>query len=123
MSKMLRMTTQEYQARTVKRPKYGNKKKMVNGMEFDSTKEARRYQDLALMQEAGQIRSLRRQVPYGIYIKGQHICGWLADFVYEELIADIWRHRVEDTKGWKTDVYRLKKKLVEAEYGFKILET
>lgn len=121
----LRMTTEEYNARALKKqPRVKNtKRKLVNGIEFDSTREARRYQDLALMQTAGQIRDLRRQVPYPIYIKGIFICDWRADFVYEQAEPDRWIRIVEDSKGWKTDVYKLKKKMIEAEYGFRIKET
>lgn len=71
------------------------------------------------MQRAGQITELRRQVPYVIEINGKHICKWIADFVY---LKDGIEH-VEDSKGFKTPEYRLKRKLVEAIYGFRILET
>ena len=119
----MRLTPQQYLDLKSKKNKYGAKKKMVNGIEFDSTKEARRYQDLMLMQQAGQIRELRRQVPYPIYIRGKLICQWFADFVYKEDASQPEFTTVEDCKGHKTEIYRLKKKMVEAEYGFKILET
>lgn len=121
MSRGLRLSEQQFASKSFgkKKPKYGNRKKVIDGIEFASTKEALRYQDLALMQSGGQINMLRRQVPYPIYIKGQKICDWLADFVYLENGRVI----VEDSKGHKTDVYKLKKKMVEAEYGFRILET
>lgn len=95
------------------------RKKVVNGLLFDSTREARRYQDLALMQQAGQITGLRRQVSFPILINGVKVCEWRADFVYLEAGREV----VEDSKGWKTDIYKLKKKLVEASFSFKILET
>lgn len=95
------------------------KRKVVNGIEFDSTREARRYQDLELMQHAGQISELRRQVPFDIRINDILVCTWYADFVYARGGIKI----VEDSKGWKTDIYKLKKKLVQASYGFSILET
>lgn len=131
MSRGLRLTPQEFASKSfgAKKPKYGNRKKIIDGIEFASTREALRYQDLALMQKAGQIRELRRQVPYPIYIKGAHICDWLADFAYIEpstamdVIKGNWRVVVEDSKGCKTPVYRLKKRMVEAEYGIKIRET
>lgn len=130
MRKMLRLSVADYERLhpTKKQPRVKNtRRKTVNGIEFDSTREARRYQDLALMQQAGQIRGLRRQVPFAIEIKGAHICEWRADFVYEE----IHKHngetarteRYEDSKGHRTEVYLLKKKMVEAYYGIKILET
>ena len=106
-------------AKAGKVSKYRNRKTAVDGIVFASAKEARRYQDLELMQHAGQISELRRQVPFPIYIKGNLICLWLADFSYMQNL----RHVVEDCKGFKTEIYRLKKKLVEAEYGIRILET
>lgn len=123
MSKMLRMSPAEFKARTIKKPKYGNKKKMVGGHMFDSTKEALRYQDLALMQEARQIRGLRRQVVFPIIVNKVHVCDWIADFVYDELVADLWRTRVEDVKGFRNEMFKLKRKLVQACYPFVILET
>ena len=126
MTGMLRMTAAEFKARALKKEcRIKNvRRKVVNGIEFDSTREARRHQDLMLMQQAGQITGLRRQVPFAIEINGVHVCVWIADFVY-------WQQdksgrnvkRVEDCKGWKTDVYKLKKKMVEAYYGFRIIET
>lgn len=129
MSRGLRLTPEQFASKSfgAKKPKYGNRKKMIDGIEFASTKEALRYQDLVLMQKAGTIRELRRQVPFPIYIKGVKICDWLADFVYDIRWGPPkepdWRRQVEDTKGMRTDVYKLKKKMVEAEYGFRIKET
>lgn len=99
--------------------KYNNKKVDLNGVEFDSTRECRRYQDLELMQRGGQIFELKRQVPYDITIDGAHICTWIADFTYRINGKQV----TEDVKGFKTPEYKLKKRLVEAIYGVKILET
>lgn len=121
----MRVTKEQFAALQNRRKpysKYGAKKVSFDGIEFDSTKEARRYQDLVLMQKAGQIRELRRQVPFEVTLNGVHICKWIADFVYHENTYECPRV-VEDCKGFKTDIYRLKKKLVEAKHGFKILET
>jgi hypothetical protein len=128
MSRGLRLTPEQFASKSfgAKKSKYGNRKKVIDGIEFASTREALRYQDLALMQRAGTIRKLCRQVPYPIYIKGKKICEWLADFVYQEPLdsaTDQWRTVVEDSKGCKTPVYRLKKKMVEAEYGIHIFES
>ena len=122
MSKSLRLTAEQYQAmRDKKLPRVRNvKRKMVNGIEFDSTREARRYQDLALMQTAGQIVNLRRQVPFEIRVNQVYICSWLADFTYTT--ADGCKI-VEDSKGFKTEIFKLKCRLVEAQYGIRILVT
>ena len=102
--------------------KYGNRK--VNG--FDSKKEANRYAELALMQRAGMIRNLQRQVKYELipsqYKDGKCIyrsCSYIADFVYEQNGQTV----VEDTKGFKTPEYIIKKKLMFQVHGIVIRET
>lgn len=109
--------------------KYNNKKTVVDGIVFDSRKEARRYQELLLMQRAGIIKNLQRQVKYVLipaqyesyerYGKnGQRLkdgrklvereCAYIADFVYEENGKTV----VEDTKGFKTKDFIIKRKLL-----------
>lgn len=121
------------------RNKYQSIKTTVNGIMFDSRKEARRYQELLLLQRAGVIRDLKIQVKYvlipaqyetyerygkkGHKLKdGQRLlekeCAYLADFVYEENGKMI----VEDTKGVKTKDYIIKRKLMLYFYGIKIKE-
>ena len=56
------------------RNKYGNKKTVVDGITFDSRKEAKRYQELKLLEKAGEIKDLRRQVKYEL-IPSQKING------------------------------------------------
>ena len=93
----------------------------VDGIKFHSRKEAARYQELQLMERAGEITDLKLQVKYSLDVNGVHICNYYADFVY-------WDYRfckliVEDTKGVKTGVYSLKKKLMKACHDIDILET
>lgn len=112
---------------TKKRSKYGNKKTIANGKVFDSGLEARRYTELELMQKAGQIRNLQRQVPYDIIINGEHICTYIADFVYEQhaQVGHIWRQQIEDTKSPPTrrkPDYVLKRKLMKACHDIEIRE-
>lgn len=107
--------------------KYHAKKTYLNGESFDSKKEARRYAELKLMQRAGAITDLQRQVRY-LLIPTQYddngrcvekCCTYVADFVYKrgnELV-------VEDTKGLRTEVYRIKKKLMLERYGIRVFET
>lgn len=95
------------------------RKKVIDGITFDSTKEARRYQDLVLMQKVGQITDLHRQVPFEIRINGMHICTYVADFTYVRAGKDV----LMDTKGFRTEMYRLKRKLMFAIHGITILET
>lgn len=88
---------------------------------FDSKREHRRYQDLALLEKIGEIQNLRHQVAIELLPKqvGERACKWIADFVYTENGEEIW----EDCKGFRTEVYRIKRKLVLHRYGKKIRET
>ncbi len=99
--------------------KYKAIRTVVDGITFDSKLEAARYQDLRLQEESGEIKRLTLQPSFPIEICGKKICTYRADFAY---IRD-GEGVVEDVKGFKTPVYRLKKKLVSAIYGFDIYET
>ena len=99
--------------------KYRAIKTEVDGVVFDSKKEAWRYQQLKLMEKAGAIKNLKLQPVFPIEIRGVKICKYKADFDYEQSGERI----VEDVKGFKTPVYRLKKKLTEAIYEIRIKET
>lgn len=108
-----------------RRPKYGNRKTVVDGITFDSAKEARRWGELRLLEKAREIDSLTRQPRYRIMVGGIKVCDYVGDFRY-------YSHRpenngltelvVEDVKGMKTAVYRLKKKLMLACHGIEIRE-
>lgn len=107
--------------------KYLNIPCKVNGQKFDSRKEANRYKKLTLLERGGKISGLKRQVRY-LLIPTQYdedgkclerSCNYVADFVYFENGQLV----VEDTKGIKTDVYRIKKKLMLSVYGIRIRET
>lgn len=100
--------------------KYHNKKTVLNGIKFDSKKEAMRYRDLKLMEKAGEIENLRLQVPYVIIPKSKYgrAIKYIADFVYLKDGVEI----VEDTKGVKTPVYKLKKRLLAESHDIEIKE-
>jgi hypothetical protein len=106
--------------KVAKPSKYRNKRTVVDGIMFASQREAKRYSELKLLQEAGKIDGLRLQVKLPCYCCGNLICTYIADFWY----GDLEKHAcvIEDAKGFKTPVYRLKKKLVEAIYGIEIVE-
>jgi hypothetical protein len=98
--------------------KYRNIKTEVDGIVFDSKAEARRYMELRLLEKANEISDLRLQYPFECKINEKKICTYRADFDYFE--GDQWV--VEDVKGFRTQVYKLKKKLVEALHGIEIRE-
>lgn len=91
----------------------------VDGHVFPSKREAQRYQQLKLMEKAKAISKLELQPKYELYVKGTHICDYIADFRYREEGLTI----VEDVKGFKTPEYRLKKKLMKALFAIEIKET
>ena len=101
-----------------RRGKYNAKKTEVDGRVFDSRAEARRYSELCLLESAGVIKDLVCQAAFPVFVNSKLICHYYADFTYHENGAYI----VEDVKGMKTPVYRLKKKLVEALYNITITE-
>jgi len=125
--------------------KYRNRKTVVDGIVFDSAKEAIRYQELKMLQKAGVIQNLRLQVPYEIipeqreasdevYSKGpkkgqpkpgkilERKVEYIADFVYTENGQTV----VEDVKGYRDGgsykVFVLKRKLMLQVYGISVKE-
>ena len=121
--------------------KYGNKKITVDGETFDSRREYARYRELQLLERAGEIKDLRRQVQFLLIPahyeeyprygkKGQRLtngrrcvereCSYLADFVYRDNATG--RKVVEDTKGMRTKDYIIKRKLMLHKHGIKIKE-
>jgi hypothetical protein len=126
--------------------KFGAKKVIdpITGFEFDSKKEHRRWQELMLLERAGKISNLRRQVKYEliptqreesteVYKAGpqkglpkpgtliEKECAYIADFVYRDADGQLV---VEDTKSeaTKTEAYKIKRKLLLYKYGIKIRE-
>ena len=120
------------------RAKYHSKKVQLNGMTFDSKKEAKRWQELSFKQDLGVIADLQRQVKYilipaqrepdrtgprGGKIKGKLLereVSYIADFVYRDLLTD--KTVVEDTKGFRTTDYIIKRKLMLERYQIQIRE-
>ena len=109
----------------MRKRKYNAKKTNVDNIRFDSNKEGRRYSTLKLMQSTGLISLLEMQVRFKIEIGGVKVCYdtgrqmvYVADFCYEEGGKAI----IEDTKGVRTQVYKMKKALMRA-MGYEILET
>ena len=126
----------------LRRRKYGNKKIQAYGQVFDSKKEFHRWSELYLLERAGEITNLQRQVPYllipeqrapstEVYKKGSRAgqpkpgpvlerkVVYIADFVYQENGETV----VEDTKGLRTKEYVIKRKMMRYRYGIRIKET
>ena len=109
------------------RSKYHAKKTVVDGITFDSKREADRYLVLKNMEEDGTIEDLRRQVRYELIpafdVAGRHYRAvfYVPDFTYTD--KETGEEIVEDVKGMRTDVYKLKSKLFARRYGKVIKET
>ena len=119
------MTIEQYRElleRNGGKSKYGNVKTEVDGFVFASGAEARRYGELKMLEQAGEISELQLQVAYHLDVNGVHVCDYVADFVYQTTEDGGRRTVVEDVKGKKTKEYRLKKKLMEAVHGVTIVE-
>jgi hypothetical protein len=105
--------------------KYGNRKVVLDGESFDSKAEANRYQQLQVLQRAGQISDLTRQVSFVlapktvIQGKAKRSLIYRADFAYIENGQRI----VEDVKGMLTAIYKVKRHLMKTVHGIEIRET
>ena len=103
-----------------KKSKYKAVKTEINGIEFDSKKEARRYKELKILEKADEIKSLELQPRFLLQEKfkynGKTIrkIEYVADFRY---IDKEGKTIVEDVKGMKTEVYKIKKKIFLKKYG------
>ena len=121
MASVLHKTCGEWYALS----KYNSRKVNLNGEKFDSHKEARRYGELVLLERAGQISHLERQVKFEL-IPSQRVdgmvveraCTYVADFVY----MDNGKKIVEDAKGFRTKEYIIKRKLMLYVHGIRIKE-
>lgn len=106
--------------------KYHSTPTEVNGIRFDSKREANRWAELRILERAGKIQKLKRQVKY-LLIPSQYRDGkciereasYIADFVY---IKD-GHLVVEDCKGFRTPEYKLKRKLMLERYDIRLVET
>lgn len=105
---------------TPKKHKYGAKRTEVNGIVFDSAKEAKRYRELLVLAKAGVIGLLELQVTFELNEGGSHSLKYIADFVYR--MQDTGEKIVEDAKGYRTVEYKKKKRLMLKVHNIKINE-
>ena len=117
--------------------KYGNRKVTYDGETFDSEHEYRRWRDLRILERAGEITDLQRQVkfvlipeqreldtigPRGGVHKGKLLereRSYVADFTYRDDTGELI---VEDAKGFKTETYLLKRALMLWVHGIRVQE-
>ena len=123
----------------IKRSKYNAVPTVVEGVRFASKREAARYTELKLLERVGQIRNLKLQPSFalmapvirdgleninaGQFERVSPIGAYRADFMYEERVRPgVWVRVIEDAKGYRTELYRWKKRHVERQYEIVIRE-
>jgi len=116
---MRAMPLDQYRQISGKKSKYGAVKATVDGIKFDSAKEAARYQVLKTLERTGHIQSLILQPRFDLVINDIKCGFYKADFEY----VNNGERIIEDVKGMKTPIYNLKKKLVKAIHNIDIYET
>jgi hypothetical protein len=113
-----------------KKSKYGNKKVVIDGIKFDSKKEANRYLELRLMEDTDYIKDLELQKKFELIpkyeINGRKVraMNYICDFYYYDILKD--KYIVEDvkpSKNFQTEVYKIKKKIFMYKYKIEITET
>lgn len=111
----------------MRRSKYRNQPTVIDGIRFDSKREAKRYQELRYLSQIGEIKLLRRQIPYvlvpAVEMEGRYRrpITYKADFVYFDNKTN--QEIVEDVKGVVTPVYNMKRHLMKSVHNIDILET
>lgn len=101
----------------MRRNKFGAKKTTVNGVRFDSKWESERWAELQLLERAGKIVGLQRQIKFPLVVNGKLICTYIADFLWTD--PETRETVVSDAKSpaTLTPEFRIKMKLLEALHG------
>lgn len=100
--------------------KYRNRHTVVDGIRFDSAKEAKRWGELCLMARADAICDLERQPVYVLDVNGVPVCRYRADFRYFD--PRTGKVVVEDVKGFLTPEYKIKRALMKAVHRIDVVE-
>lgn len=95
--------------------KFKAKPTETDGIKFSSKKEAKRYNNLKMLKNIGEVIFFLRQVPFHLPGGVKYVCDFLIFWTNGEVT-------IEDVKGFKTESYKAKKKMVETLYPVEILE-
>ena len=111
----------------IRLPGTPNKYRNVRQGGHASIREDKRAWELKLLEKDGTIRDLREQVRFQLLPPAPHYkytrpLVYVADFVFCEKVGDKWVQRVEDSKGFRTDVFKLKKRLMAQLLGIDVIE-
>lgn len=119
---MERMSAKDFQAETPNKSKYGSKRETLDGIKFDSKKEAQRWAQLKFLEKAGEITNLERQIPIPLFGRdgpimtdsGKRQRTYIADFRYiDRRLNGVVV--IEDSKGMETPEFKLKKAILAAQ--------
>lgn len=116
------MSRQQYRAETTKKKrgnKYGAKRTVVDGISFDSKREAEVYSDLKLLERKGSISGFERQRKFNLIVNGEIIGTYKADFAFIDHDQD-GRLRVVDVKGVVSREFSRTQKHIKALYGIDV---
>lgn len=102
----------------MRKHKYGAKRTEVDGVKFDSRKEANRYMTLKLLERDGYIADLKRQVKFELNEGGTFSYKYILDFQYIDTETGLWIY--EDVKGVLTTEFKKKMKLMKSVHGITI---
>ncbi len=111
----------------MKRNKFNAVKTTIDGIKFHSKKESMRYSQLKLYEKGGLITDLRLQVPYELIPKlvingkTERAIKYIADFVYFDTVHKV--EVIDDCKGYRTDIYKIKYRLMKMIHGIDIKES
>lgn len=106
-------------AGSIARNKYGAVPTVLDGIRFASKREADRYAQLRLLEIGGHVTNLQLQPSFDLHaVGGTKVARYVADFAYRDERTQ--RLVIEDAKGMKTPVFRLKAKWLKAEHGIEV---
>ena len=94
-----------------RRSKFGAKKTVTGGRKYDSKKEAGHAEDLAWLLKSGDVMEVRPQVTLQLFAYGRKVCKYRMDFVVKTAPKCF---RMDEVKGFETDTWRIKWRLLEA---------
>ncbi len=118
---MMALVDPEQEKLLKKKRKYHNRPATVNGIWFSSEKEADRWKILKAMEKNGNIMHLQRQQTFKLVVNGRLITQYRCDFRYFDI--ELEEDVVEDTKGVRTELYKIKARLMLALFGIKVKES
>lgn len=110
------VSLEQYHKLAHKPRKYRNSPMRIGERRFDSKAEAKRYQDLVLLEHARTITGLKLQPRFLLCVNGFHICDYVGDFEYYEHGARV----IEDVKGFATREFKIKQRLMKAVLGIEV---